>query len=102
MFVHFGRGPTFPFLGAQEIDRSNIVPLELAEDQLTALTDTEEQAQEIAEQYGITLVSYEMGVAVYHTEEDPLEVIARGQEKGYPALSPNFVQSIYGDEQIGE
>ena len=102
MFVHFGRGPAFPFLRAQAIDESSIEPLELAENQLIALADSEEQAREIAEQYGITLVSYEMGVAVYHTEEDPLEVIARGQEKGYPALSPNFVQSIYEDEQIEE
>lgn len=97
MFTRFGKGPAFPFLKAQAIDESNIRPIEMAENQLMALTDTEEQAQEIAEQYGITLVSYEMGVAVYHTEEDPLEVIARGQEKGYPALSPNFVQTTFDE-----
>lgn len=99
MFTKFGRGPVFPFLKVQAIDESSITPIEMAEDQLMALTDTEEQAQEIAELYGITLVSYEKGVAVYHTEEDPLEVIARGQEKGYPTLSPNFVQTIFEEDK---
>lgn len=102
MFTKFGKGPAVPFLRAQAIDESSITPIEMAEDQLMALTDTEEQAQEIADLYGITLVSYEMGVAVYHTEEDPLEVIARGQDNGYPTLSPNFVQTIFEENKFEE
>lgn len=93
-FTRFGVGPAFPFLAVKKLDESQVEMLEVAENQLMALVDTEEQAQEIAAQYGITLVSCDMGVAVYHTEENPLEVINRGQENGYPELSLNYVQRI--------
>lgn len=99
MFVHFGKGPAFPFLPMKKIEM-DVEGGEIAENQLVGIVDTEEQAQEIAEQYGITLVSYEYGIAVYHTQEDPLEVISRGQESGYPALSLNYVQTIYENGQI--
>lgn len=93
-FTRFAIGPSFPILQAKEIDTSQVRVSELAENQLIGLADTEEQAQEIAEQYGITLVSYDMGVATYHSEENPLEVINRGKENGYPELSLNHVQSV--------
>lgn len=98
MFVHFGKGPAFPFLPVKKIEM-DVERGEIAENQLVGIVDTEEQAQEIAGQYGITLVSYEYGIAVYHTQEDPLEVISRGQESGYPALSLNYVQTIYENGQ---
>jgi len=46
-------------------------------------------AQALAEQYGITLVSYSDGVAVFHTDEDPQAVSDRGRAKGWPELSLN-------------
>lgn len=98
MFVHFGKGPAFPVLPTKKIEM-DVEGGEIAENQLVGIVDTEEQAQEIAEQYGITLVSYEYGIAVYHTQENPLEVISRGQESGYPALSLNYVQTIYENGQ---
>lgn len=102
LFTRFGVGPVPPLLPVKKLDQSQIKSLELAENQLLTLADTEEQAQEIAELYGIALFSYEGGVAVYHTEENPLEVIARGQENGYPELSLNYVNNInnngYGRE----
>lgn len=101
-FTRLGIGPAFPFLAVKELDMSQAEMLEVAENQLTALADTEEQAEGIAEQYGITLVSYDMGVAVYHTEEDPFEVINRGQENGYPELSLNYVQRINENGQTME
>ena len=92
MFVHFGRGPAFPFLKVQKMN------VESANQVLMAEAETEADAQEIAEQYGIEFVSFENGLALYHTEEDPFEVVARGQENGYPQLSVNFVKSGYDTE----
>ena len=57
--------------------------------QLTALADTPEEAQEIAELYGIELVSYSYGVAVYHTDKDIAELIQLGLDNGYPTLAPD-------------
>lgn len=94
LFAHFGKGPSFPFVQYQEIEAGEGEPTMVAEDQLMAMTDTEEMAQEIADQYGIELTSFENGIAVYHTEEDPFEVIARGQANGYAQLSINFVRTM--------
>ena len=41
--------------------------------ELYKLVESEEEAREIAELYGIELVSVEQEIAVYHTEEDPEE-----------------------------
>lgn len=95
MFVHFGRGPAFPFLKTVEIGNVASTRIPLADDPLIADAGTEEEAQKIAEQYGITLVSYGNGIATYQTDEDPYEVIARGEKNGYPQLSINFVQEVF-------
>ncbi|MBD5508139.1 MAG: hypothetical protein HDR05_08865 [Lachnospiraceae bacterium] len=57
--------------------------------QLTALADTLEDAQEIADLYGIELVSYSYGVAVYHTDKDISELIQLGLDNDYPTLAPD-------------
>lgn len=57
--------------------------------QLTALTDSLEEAQEIADLYGIELDSYSYGVAVYHTDKDISEVIQLGLDNDYPTLAPD-------------
>lgn len=57
--------------------------------QLTALADTSEEAQEIADLYGIELDSYSYGVAVYNTDKDISELMKLGEENGYPTLAPN-------------
>ena len=99
-FTRFGVGPAFPFLAVKKLDESQVEMLEVAENQLMALVDTEEQAQEIAAQYGIEFVSFENGLALYHTEEDPFEVITRGQDNGYPQISVNFVRSGYDTDEV--
>ncbi len=99
-FTRFGVGPAFPFLAVKKLDESQVEMLEVAENQLMALADTEEQAKEIAAQYGIEFVSFENGLALYHTEEDPFEVITRGQENGYPQISVNFVRSGYDTDEV--
>ena len=63
--------------------------------ELTALADTEEEAQEIAELYQIELLSFSEGVAVYSTDQDPYELFALGEEKDYPPLSLNQIKQLY-------
>lgn len=57
--------------------------------ELIAVVDSQEEAEEIAELYGISLSSYAFHVAIYTTDRDASEVIAEGEEKGYPTLSRN-------------
>lgn len=100
MFVHFGRGPAFPFLKVQEINMDSMDYAVVAENSLMSAAETEEEAREIAEQYGIEFVSFENGIALYHTEEDPFEVIARGKENGYSPLSVNFTRTGFGTNEL--
>lgn len=95
MFVHFGMGPTFPLLKVQKMNIEDMDKVMIADNSLMSEAESEEDAREIAEEYGIEFVSFENGVALYHTEEDPFEVIARGQENGYPQLSVNFIRVGY-------
>ncbi len=63
--------------------------------ELVASVETEEEAKAIAEQYGMELVEFSYGVATFHTEEDPKDVIARGEENGWPTLSLNREVNAY-------
>lgn len=65
--------------------------------QLTALVDTLEEAQEIADLYGIELDSYSYGVAAYRTDKDIEELLRFGQEQDYPTLEPNQTNEIQPD-----
>lgn len=97
LFCYMGIGPAFPFLPEKEIGMENMQDIEgdvTAGEQLMALVETEEEAENIATQYGIEFVSFSDGVAVYRTEEDPAEVIARGQTNGYPTLYLNRQRTI--------
>lgn len=91
-FCEFGIGPAFPFLPMAQLEEGDMISVELADHPLMALTETQEQAQEIAELYGIEMISFEEGIAVYDTDQDPYDVIAEGEKKGYPALSLNYVR----------
>ncbi len=61
----------------------------VAGEELFAVVSTEEDAQAIADQYGIELVTFAQGVATYHTEEDPGTVVRRGRENGWPPVAVN-------------
>ena len=63
--------------------------------ELLCITESLEEAQKIAEMYGIELVEFSYGVATFHTNEDPRDVIQRGKEKGYPELSINGYSELY-------
>ena len=60
-------------------------------EELMAFVFTEEEAKEIADLYGIELVLYDQGVATYHTDEDPSEVIKRGRDNGWHSLTVNTI-----------
>lgn len=66
-----------------------------AEPQLMALTDTRAEAEDIARQYGITLVSWREGLALFFTEEDPESVVRRGAKNGWPQLSVNYQRELF-------
>ena len=102
MFVHFGKGPAFPFLPMASA-AAYVVPASEAAgtESLMALIDSEETAMEMAEQYGITFVSFEDGVATFHTDEDITQVIEKGEKNGYPPLYIDQKRELY-DSQISE
>lgn len=89
MFCHLGIGPAFPFLPSQTLEFSAIDNAGLAEDQLMTLVETKEEAEAIAQQYGIELTYFSEGVAAFRTDEDPQTVIDRGEKNGYPQLYLN-------------
>jgi len=62
--------------------------------ELMALASSEEEAQEIADLYGIELVHFESGVASYHTDEDPAAVIQRGIDNGWPLIAVNSTNTL--------
>ena len=62
--------------------------------ELFALTDSQEEAEKIAELYGIELVDFSYGVATFHTEEMPDAVIQRGKDHSWPEIEINYVQQI--------
>lgn len=102
LFFHFGIGPVLPFMHYEEINAGEGEPVMIAEDQLMALADTEEMAQEIADQYGIELRSFANGIAVYRTEEDLFEVMERGRANGYAELSINFIRTLDEEKPLSE
>lgn len=65
--------------------------------QLTALADSLEEAQEIADLYGIELDSYSYGVAAYSTDKDISELLLLGEKNNYPTLAPNQKSEIHTD-----
>lgn len=65
---------------------------------LTALADTLEDAQEIADLYGIELESYSYGVATYRTDKDISELMDLGLENDYPTLAPNTKNYLHTEQ----
>lgn len=63
--------------------------------QLIASAQTREEAEQIAALYGIALVDFQAPLALYRTEEDPDEVIRRGEQMGWPRLEKNHVVSLF-------
>lgn len=62
-------------------------------EEVIALADSQEHAQEIAAAYGLELKSYSYGVAVFLTSdpEQAVELSSRMQQDGLPPLSLNLI-----------
>ena len=70
-------------------------PAQAAEgEELMASVASREEAEEIAELYGIELVSCSEHIATFHTEEDLQTVIQRGKDNGWPLLEINHVMRL--------
>ena len=74
----------------QEID-----PGVSQEGQLMAMAQSLEEAQTLAELYGIELVDFSYQIALFRTQENPREVIRRGQQNGWPELSINYTAQAF-------
>lgn len=63
--------------------------------QLMGPAETLAEARELAEKYGVELLRWNYGLAVYYTEEDPAEVIRRAETAGLPELSINHSNKLF-------
>lgn len=68
--------------------------------ELVALADTREEAEKIAELYGIELNTYSYGVATYTTDKNLQELIDLGVENNYPALTPNYEVELHDEIEL--
>lgn len=90
---------------AEEILLENVVEHEVADTelasdtdldimQLTCLADSQQEAEQIAQSYGIEFVSFEYGVAVFLSDKPYPELVAYGEENGLKQLSVDYEQTI--------
>lgn len=66
--------------------------------EVIALADTREEAEEIAELYGIELSTYSYGVATYTTDKNLQELMDLGAENDYPTLTPNYEVELHTEQ----
>ncbi len=62
--------------------------------ELMCSAGSREEAEKIAKDYEISLVDFGYGVATFHTERDPREVIKSGMERGLKQLSLNTMTKL--------
>lgn len=61
----------------------------------TCVIDTQEEAEEVAQAYGIELVSFEYGIALFSTNIPYSDLIKLSEEKGLPMLSVNGTMKAF-------
>lgn len=66
--------------------------------ELVALAETREEAEKIAELYGIELNTYSYGVATYTTDKNLKELMKLGEENDYPTLTPNYEVELHTEQ----
>lgn len=62
------------------------------------LVNSQEEAERVANDYGIEFVSFQEGVAVLKSEKSYQELLDYGQEKGLVTLSVNNLNKAFGSE----
>ena len=73
----------------QFIETENSYEVEKKETELIALAEDQAEAEKTAKLYGIELISFSDGIAVYTTDKDPQELMELGDNNGYPTLTVN-------------
>jgi len=80
-----------PSTDVRNPDNTSYVP-----DELVGMFDNEQLAREAAEIYGIELVSFDNGIAVFKCSSDPVGLIETGEKNGWPSLSLNYIYKAFG------
>ena len=62
--------------------------------ELMAAAETREDAEALAALYGVELVDYREGLALFHTDEDPAVVKQRGIQNGWQELEINALNPL--------
>lgn len=62
--------------------------------ELVGLCNTEADAEDIAQEYGISLKNFSYGVATFETDRDPQEIFDYGKKHKLPELSLNTIYHI--------
>ena len=70
--------------GAQSMEQTGVA-------QLIAEVKSEEEAQELAALYGITLKRVNGTLAIFETTEDPMSIIQKGKENGWKILEMDTI-----------
>ena len=63
--------------------------------ELVGSFETEKEALKAADLYGIELVSFSYGIALFRCEGDPEALIKKGQLNGWPELSLNHIMQAF-------
>ena len=63
--------------------------------ELVGLADTREEAEKMAQDYGILLLSYSENVAVFQTDKTYEEITEIGKNKNLAELSLNHENTVY-------
>lgn len=71
---------------------------DLINEELICLADSQEEAEQVAQAYGIELISYDLGVAVFKSDKPYNELLIYGKEHDLKQLSVNHIQEIFEPE----
>ncbi len=85
---------------SQFIETENASEIEKKQTELIALAEDQTEAEKTAKLYGIELISFSDGVAVYTTDKDLQELMELGDNNGYPTLTVN--SNHYQLERLSE
>ncbi len=85
---------------SQFIETENASETEKKQTELIALAEDQTEAEKTAKLYGIELISFSDGVAVYTTDKDLQELMELGDNNGYPTLTVN--SNHYQLERLSE
>lgn len=91
--VMHGRASEYQYIG--DVVEHESMEIEVSDMELMCLADTQEEAEEIAQAYGIELVSFDLGVAVFKSDIPYSELITYGEENDLKRLSINHIQKIF-------